>query len=100
MTCNKDGDPMMNKIVEILGKNDQCLLEHICNTIPKDNLCLPAPDYVDRVLSISDRPNSVLRSLQTVFNHGRLTGTGYLSILPIDQGIEHSAGASFAPNPI
>jgi len=91
---------MIDNIVEILGEDAHYLLEHKCDTISKDNLHLPGPDFIDRILSISDRPNSVLRNLQTVFNHGRLTGTGYLSILPIDQGIEHSAGASFAPNHI
>jgi len=91
---------MIDNIVKILGEDAHYLLEHKCDTISKDNLNLPGPDFIDRILSISDRPNSVLRNLQTVFNHGRLTGTGYLSILPIDQGIEHSAGASFAPNPI
>ncbi|MCD6472020.1 class I fructose-bisphosphate aldolase [Candidatus Aerophobetes bacterium] len=91
---------MINKIVEILGKDAQYLLEHRCDTILKDNLHLPGPDFIDRIISISDRGSAVLRNLQTVFNHGRLSGTGYLSILPVDQGIEHSAGASFAPNPI
>ena len=91
---------MIDNIVKILGEDTHYLLEHKCDTISKDNLHLPGPDFIDRILSISDRHNSVLRNLQTVFNHGRLTGTGYLSILPIDQGIEHSAGASFAPNPI
>ena len=91
---------MIDNIVKILEEDAQYLLAHKCDTISKDNLHLPGPDFVDRIFNISDRPNSVLRNLQTVFNHGRLTGTGYLSILPIDQGIEHSAGASFAPNPI
>jgi len=91
---------MMDKVVKILGEDAQYLLEHRCDTIPKDNLHLPGPDFVDRIFGISDRPNSVLRNLQTVFSHGRLAGTGYLSILPVDQGIEHSAGASFAPNPL
>jgi len=91
---------MIDKMVEILGKDAQYLLEHKCDTILKDNLHLPGPDFIDRIISISDRGSAVLRNLQTVFNHGRLSGTGYLSILPVDQGIEHSAGASFAPNPI
>ena len=91
---------MIENIVKILGEDAQYLLKHRCNTISKNNLHLPGPDFVDRIFSISDRPNSVLRNLQTVFSHGRLAGTGYLSILPVDQGIEHSAGASFAPNPI
>jgi class I fructose-bisphosphate aldolase len=76
------------------------LLEHKCSTIPKDSFHLPGADFVDRVFVTSDRPTSVLRNLQMIFNHGRLAGTGYLSILPVDQGVEHSAGASFAPNPL
>lgn len=90
----------MNGIIERLGEESKSLLEHRCVTIPKDSLTLPGPDYVDRVFVGSDRSNTVLRSLQWMFNSGRLAETGYLSILPVDQGIEHSAGASFAPNPI
>ena len=90
---------MLNKIKEILGE-DSKLLEHKCGTIPKENLHLPGPDFVDRVWKDSDRSPQVLRNMQAIFNHGRLAGTGYLSILPVDQGIEHSAGASFAPNPM
>jgi class I fructose-bisphosphate aldolase len=75
------------------------LLSHQCRTIPSENLHLPGPDFIDRVFAISDRPVRVLSSLQTLLNSGRLAGTGYVSILPVDQGIEHSAGASFAPNP-
>lgn len=90
----------MDKIVEILGDDAKDLLEHKCDTIPKDMLHLPGPDFIDRVFSASDRPNAVLRNFQAVFNHGRLAGTGYLSVLPVDQGLEHSAGASFAPNPL
>src|SRR5688572_24440004 len=91
---------MMNaaQIVEILG-NKSDLLEHRCKTIGADQLQLPGPDYIDRVLSHSDRPIPVLGNMQRMFNTGRLGGTGYLSILPVDQGIEHSAAASFAPNP-
>jgi len=91
---------MVENIVKILADDAQELLEHKCETISKEDLHLPGPDFIDRIFNISDRLNSVLRNLQTVFNHGRLAGTGYLSILPIDQGIEHSAGASFAPNPL
>ena len=91
---------MSNKIVSVLGAEAQGLLEHKCTTIPKELLHLPGPDFIDRVCSISDRTNVVLRNLAALYNHGRLAGTGYLSILPVDQGIEHSAGASFAPNPI
>lgn len=90
----------MADLVKLLGKESEDLLEHTCKTVPKDQLHLPGPDFIDRVLVISDRPIQVLRNMRTVFDHGRLAGTGYLSILPVDQGIEHSAGASFAPNPI
>jgi len=91
---------MISKITEILGQTADDLLNHQCKTIPKDMLHLPGPDFVDRVVAVSDRSPQVMRNMQSVFNHGRLAGTGYLSILPVDQGIEHSAGASFAPNPI
>jgi class I fructose-bisphosphate aldolase len=87
------------RIEEILGDEASYLLEHQSKTVPKEQLHLPGPDFVDRVWSISDRSPRVLRSLQTLYSHGRLAGTGYMSILPVDQGIEHSAGASFAPNP-
>ena len=90
----------MGKIQEILGDDAERLLGHQCKTIPKDCLNLPGPDFVDRVYALSDRPTRVLRSLATLTSSGRLAGTGYLSILPVDQGIEHSAGASFAPNPL
>ena len=90
----------LEKIEEVLGPDARDLLEHKCQTVPKDQLHLPGPDFVDQVWKDSDRPTRVLRSLQSLFEHGRLSGTGYLSILPVDQGIEHSAGASFAPNPI
>ncbi|HZK24663.1 MAG TPA: class I fructose-bisphosphate aldolase [Oscillospiraceae bacterium] len=86
-------------ISELLGKDAQYLLEHQCDTIERARLHLPGPDFVGRVVAMTDRPVPVLRSLQTMFNHGRLSETGYLSILPVDQGIEHSGGASFAPNP-
>jgi fructose-bisphosphate aldolase, class I len=89
----------MDRIEEILGPDARNLLEHTAQTISKDQLQLPGPDFIDRVWSISDRSPNVLRSLQSLFDRGRLAGTGYLSILPVDQGIEHSAGASFAPNP-
>jgi class I fructose-bisphosphate aldolase len=89
----------MDRIAELLGADAPKLLDHSSQTITKDQLQLPGPDFIDRVWSISDRSPSVLRSLQSLFDHGRLAGTGYLSILPVDQGIEHSAGASFAPNP-
>ncbi len=91
---------MSQKAAEILGKEAEDLLTFCSKTIPKEQLNLPGPDFVERVHSTSDRPVPVLRNMQTMFNHGRLAGTGYLSILPVDQGIEHSAGASFAPNPI
>ncbi len=83
----------------LLGDEAQDLLEHRCTTVPKEMLNLPGPDFVDRVWAQSDRPVRVLRNLQAIYGHGRLAGTGYVSILPVDQGIEHSAGASFAPNP-
>jgi fructose-bisphosphate aldolase, class I len=91
---------MSTRIEELLGGDAESLLGHRSGTIPKETLHLPGPDFVDRVWAISDRPTPVLRSLQQMFDHGRLGGTGYLSILPVDQGIEHSAGASFAPNPM
>ncbi|MEL6406885.1 MAG: class I fructose-bisphosphate aldolase [Chloroflexota bacterium] len=87
------------KIEEYLGYEASILLEHTSTTIPQDRLHTPGPDFVDRVFAQSDRTPRVLRSLQQMFDNGRLGGTGYLSILPVDQGIEHSAGASFAPNP-
>ncbi|HEY4869781.1 MAG TPA: class I fructose-bisphosphate aldolase [Candidatus Dormibacteraeota bacterium] len=83
----------------LLGDEAASLLEHRCETVPKEMLHLPGPDFVDRVWALSDRPPQVLRSLQAIYGHGRLANTGYVSILPVDQGIEHSAGASFAPNP-
>ncbi len=86
-------------IADILGDEAEYLLEHRCTTIPKENLHLPGPDFVDRIWMNSDRNPQVLRSLNAILNHGRLAGTGYVSILPVDQGVEHSAGASFAPNP-
>jgi class I fructose-bisphosphate aldolase len=90
----------MNKEIEkLLGESAKGLLEHNCNTVTKDKLHVPGPDFVDRVYTATDRNPQTLRSLQDIFNHGRLAGTGYVSILPVDQGIEHSAGASFAPNP-
>jgi len=89
-----------NKILELLGDNADDLLNHKSKTIKKDQLHLPGPDFVERVFYHSNRNPQVLGSLQKMFDRGRLGGTGYLSILPVDQGIEHSAGASFAPNPI
>jgi len=91
----------MNKeLIDLLGDKAQFLLEHECKTVSKDLLHLPGPDFVDRVWSLSDRNNRVLGSIQRLFSTGRLRGTGYMSILPVDQGIEHSGGASFAKNPI
>src|SRR6266700_965479 len=89
----------LGKIEEILGDDARDLLDHRCETIPREQLHLPGPDFVDRVWTISDRNVRVLRNLRSLYDHGRLAGTGYLSILPVDQGIEHAAGASFAPNP-
>lgn len=88
-----------NNIEELIGDEAEKLLNHECKTIPKDQLHLPSPDHVDKVWRDSDRNNRVLRNLEWLFEHGRLGGTGYLSILPVDQGIEHSGGASFAKNP-
>src|SRR6266542_3950263 len=90
----------VEKIAEVLGEDARDLLEHRCQTVPKEQPHLPGGDFVDRVWKDSDRPTRVLRSIESLLDHGRLAGTGYLSILPVDQGIEHSAGASFAPNPI
>src|SRR5215213_101508 len=84
----------IDRIAELLGPDASKLLEHTSQTISKELVHLPGPDFVDRVWGISDRQPRVLRSLQALFDHGRLAGTGYLSILPVDQGIEHSAGAS------
>lgn len=88
-----------NSAADILKDDYQALVEHECKTIPREQLHVPGPDVVDRIFASSDRNNRVLASLQRLYGHGRLAGTGYLSILPVDQGIEHSAGASFAPNP-
>ncbi|MBC8046911.1 MAG: class I fructose-bisphosphate aldolase [Fimbriimonadaceae bacterium] len=90
----------INTIQSLLGEKAEYLLSHISKTISKDNLHLPGNDFVDRIFMQSDRNPHVLRNLQLMFDKGRLAGTGYLSILPVDQGIEHSAGASFAKNPI
>jgi class I fructose-bisphosphate aldolase len=87
-------------IAHLLGSEADSLLNHKATAFPKENLTLPGPHHLDEVFSVSDRSPQVLRSLGEVFNHGRLGGTGYLSILPVDQGIEHSAAASFAPNPM
>jgi class I fructose-bisphosphate aldolase len=91
--------PKATDIEALLGEEAGSLLGHVCKGIPKESLQLPGPDFVDRVVALSDRSPSVMRSLQQIFGHGRLAGTGYVSILPVDQGIEHSAGASFAKNP-
>lgn len=90
----------ITKIEELLGAGKEQLLQHECKSIPKEMLHLPGSDFIDRVFKDSSRSPQVLKSLQSLYGHGRLANTGYLSILPVDQGIEHSAGASFAPNPI
>jgi class I fructose-bisphosphate aldolase len=90
----------MTDIQTLLGDETDPLLQHTCKGIPKDLLHVPGTDFIDRVVAGSDRNPRVMRNLQAMFNHGRLAGTGYLSILPVDQGVEHSAGASFAPNPL
>ena len=88
------------QVIDLLGEDAQSLLSYQAKGFPRDRLHLPGPDFVDRVLAVSDRPPNVLRNFQSILNHGRLAGTGYVSILPVDQGIEHSAGGSFAKNPI
>ena len=90
----------VNKVLELLGTEGEALLNHECKTISKSLLHLPGSDFVTRSFGPTNRNPQVLRSLEALYNHGRLAGTGYVSILPVDQGIEHSAGASFAPNPI
>lgn len=90
----------VSKIEKLLGNEAEYLLSHKSKTISKDQLYLPGPNFVDETLLISDRSPIVMRNMQTLFNNGRLGGSGYVSILPVDQGIEHTAGASFAPNPI
>jgi class I fructose-bisphosphate aldolase len=91
---------MAAKITELLGKDADSLLNHVCTTIPKDQIHLPSATHIEDIWINSNRNNQTLRNLQGMLNNGRLAGTGYVSILPVDQGIEHSAGASFAPNPI
>ncbi|MEA3412653.1 MAG: class I fructose-bisphosphate aldolase [Pseudomonadota bacterium] len=90
----------MTDIIGLLGKDADYLLGHTCTRIPRSQLQLPGPDYIDRTLAPKDLKPGTMRNLQTMFDHGRLAGTGYLSILPVDQGVEHSAGASFASNPV
>src|SRR5260370_20313554 len=90
---------MMYRTIELLGSAAKSLLEHRCQTIPRESLHLPGPDFIDRIFAPTDRNARVLCNLQRLFVSGRLSGSGYLSILPVDQGIEHSAGASFAKNP-
>jgi len=89
----------IDRIASLLGSDADDLLGYTCTKVPKSNLHLPGPDFIDRVVTQSDRKPSVLVNLQRMLDHGRLGGTGYVSILPVDQGIEHSGGASFAPNP-
>ncbi len=91
---------MINEISQLLGSQADHLLHHVCQTIPKDSIHLPKPDVVDALFTPTDRNNRVLGNLQRIYGTGRLANTGYMSILPVDQGIEHSAGASFAKNPI
>jgi class I fructose-bisphosphate aldolase len=88
------------KIEELLGSESDNLLNHQCKTIPKESIHVPSPDFIEKVWFNSNRSPRVLRNLQSIYDHGRLGGTGYMSILPVDQGIEHSGGASFAKNPI
>jgi len=90
----------MSQIIDLLGEKADSLLSHVCQGIPKESIHAPGPDFVNQIWLQSDRHPQVLRSLQTLYDHGRLGGTGYMSILPVDQGIEHTAAASFAPNPV
>jgi fructose-bisphosphate aldolase, class I len=99
VTATKASVTGIDRITEIVGDDAESLLSYRSHTVDKSLLHLPGPDFTDRVYAQSDRNNATLRSLQSLFDHGRLGGTGYVSILPVDQGIEHSAGASFAPNP-
>ena len=100
MTATATQRQALSKIEEILGDDAESLLNHVCTGITKDQITIPAPGHVDRSFGASDRNNQVLANLERLHATGRLAGTGYLSILPVDQGIEHSAAASFAPNPI
>ena len=90
----------MIDITAMLGGEADKPICHVCKGVPKNVLHIPGSDFVDLVMATSDRKPSVLRNLQALYNHGRLVGSGYLSMLPVDQGVEHSAGASFAPNPM
>jgi class I fructose-bisphosphate aldolase len=92
-------EPLMSNIEMLLGNEADSLLNHICQGIPKEKIHTPGPYYIDRVVSQKDVKPGVMRNLNAMYNHGRLSGTGYLSLLPVDQGVEHSGGASFAPNP-
>ena len=89
----------IDRIVELLGDDVDSILQYKATCIPKEQINVPGPDFVDRIVSQTNRSPVVMRNLQTIYDHGRLAGTGYLSILPVDQGIEHSGGATFAPNP-
>ncbi len=91
---------MANKIATLLGDQAKYLLEHKCKTVEHSTMHLPSPNHVAEIWVNSNRSNQVLRSIQTLLNNGRLSGTGFCSIFPVDQGIEHSAGSAFAPNPI
>lgn len=88
------------QLVDLIGPENETLLTHQCKTVTEDSLHLPSPDFVDRFFSLSNRTVQTVRNIAAIYNHGRLSGTGYVTILPVDQGIEHSAGASFAPNPM
>ena len=89
----------MTDIEKILADEAASILEHSCTGIPKSVIHAPGPDYIDKIVAHKNRKPAVLRNLNALYNHGRLAGTGYMSLLPVDQGVEHSAGASFAPNP-
>ncbi|HEY5873720.1 MAG TPA: class I fructose-bisphosphate aldolase, partial [Ilumatobacteraceae bacterium] len=99
-TMERVGSSTLDRIVESLGGDADNLLSYTCKGVPRDTIMLPGPDFIDRAMVQTDRSPTVLRNLASLYGHGRLAGTGYLSILPVDQGIEHSAAASFAPNPL
>ncbi|MBA3648824.1 MAG: class I fructose-bisphosphate aldolase [Chitinophagales bacterium] len=90
----------LSTITSLLEDKAEYLLSHVCSTVDKQLLHVPGPDFIDQVFTQTNRNNQVIRNLQMIYNHGRLGGTGYVSVLPVDQGVEHSAGASFAPNPM
>ena len=89
-----------DELINLAGTENEFLFNHVCKAVPREHLQLPSPGFVDDIYGRSNRSIQTLRNIALMFNTGRLAGTGYLSILPVDQGVEHSAGASFAPNPM